>query len=49
VFSPKSPGRERERRIGERTWVVLAQVKIVFKFQKFQKYFSERLTTFRRK
>jgi hypothetical protein len=39
VFSPKSPGRERERRIGERTWVVLAQIKIVFKFQNFQKIF----------
>jgi hypothetical protein len=35
---------ERERRIGERTWVVLAQIKIVFKnIQNFQKnIFPER-------
>jgi hypothetical protein len=37
VFSPKSPGRERERRRADRTWVVLAQIKIIFKYPKFSK------------
>jgi hypothetical protein len=30
---------ERARRIGERTWVVLAQIKIIFKYPKFSKIF----------
>jgi hypothetical protein len=30
---------ESERRIGERTWVVLAQIKIIFKYPNFQKIF----------
>jgi len=28
---------ERQRRIGERTWVVLAQIKIIFKYPKISK------------
>jgi hypothetical protein len=36
---------ERERRIGERTWVVLAEIKIIFKYPKFKKIiFPERKT-----
>ncbi len=35
-FSPKSPGREGKKDRG-RTWVVLAQIKIIFKYPKFSK------------
>jgi hypothetical protein len=42
--SLQSLQRDRERRIGERTWVVLAQITIIFKYPKFSKnIFPERL------
>jgi hypothetical protein len=45
VFSPKSPGREGKQDRGEKTWVVLGQLKKLFlNVQNYFYFFSERQT-----